>query len=272
MNIYIKQIHNQWLTFMYYPAVYSLIHLIPFMYHKNPILFTNETIIEGDIVIWVGNNGYHEIQELKKRNIYTIHFNLEPQVEDFGSDETWTYSLFMYEQHKCLLRTIKFIPIIYDKTLPKTNYLNKINELTFIGGITDGRLYKEKIINESDVNINCINHLWSEQDYNLFIINNACIYLSLTKCETRTLASVRINKLLSHKCIIISEKTNDDDEELYKDMVFFRELNEIGPLFKSLIAMSPEELSRLAESSYQTFISRFNTENAFQLIKTFNHV
>jgi hypothetical protein len=244
------------------------------MYHKTPILFTNETIVEGDIVIWVGvpfMEGHHEIQQLKKRNIYTIHFNLEPHVEDFGSDETWTYSLYMYEQHKCLQRIIKFIPIIYDETLPKTNYLNKIKELTFIGGITDGRVHKEKIINESDVNIHCINHLWSDKDYNLFIINHASIYLSLTKCETRTLASVRINKLLSHRCIIISEKTNDKDEELYKDMVFFRELNEIGPLFKSLIAMSPEELNNIAELAHQKFISKFNPENAFQIIKIFTH-
>jgi hypothetical protein len=56
---------------MYYPAVYSLIHLIPFMYDKTPILFTNETIIDGDIVIWVGVSGIHEIKELKKR-IYIL--------------------------------------------------------------------------------------------------------------------------------------------------------------------------------------------------------
>jgi hypothetical protein len=272
MAIYIKQINDSYLDFMYYPAIYSLLHLIPLMYHKTPILFTNETIVEGDIFIWVGvpyMQGNHYIQELKKKNIYIIHFNLEPYVEDVGSDETWTYSLYMFEKHKCLSKIIRFIPIIHDETLPKTNYLNKLNELTFIGGIHDGRVDKAKIINESDVNINCINHLWTTEEYNFFIINHASIYLNLTKSDTKTLPSVRINKLLSHKCIIISEKTNDKDEELYKDMVFFRELNEIGPLFKSLIAMSPEELNQIAESAHEKFISKFNRENAFQIIKTF---
>jgi len=254
---------------MYYPAVYSLLHLIPFMYDKTPILFTNETIIDGDIVIWVGVSGIHEIKELKKKNIYTVHFNLEPVVEDIGSDETWTYSLYMYEKHKCLSKTIKFIPIIHDESLPKTNYLNKINELTFIGSMNCGRVDKEKIINESYVNINCIDYLWTEQKYNLFIINHASIYLNLTKYDTKTLPSIRINKLLSHKCIIISEKTNDEDEELYKDMVFFTDLNQIGELYKSFITMSPQELNNLAESIYQKFILKFNSKNAFHLIKHF---
>jgi hypothetical protein len=178
----------------------------------------------------------------------------------------------MFEEYKKVFnKTVKYIPVLLDQTVPTINYSEKNTQikLTFIGDIsTHNRIKRKEIINASGVEINDIFSLWSNQDFNMFIINKTDIFLNILKDNTKALASVRINKLLSHKCIIISEHTNDLDEELYKDMVFFKDLNEIGDFFKILANKSKAELEIIAENSYQKFIKVFNIENVFNLIQT----
>jgi hypothetical protein len=270
--------NNTWfLHFMYAPVIYSLMKVLPLMYNNRTIEFKTtdhnyESLLEGDILIWVG---VYELpfSELRiNRKIYTIYFNTEPFISELGSDEIWTYSLYMYNLYKSYNKPLKFIPIICDESVPKTNYLKNNNDmrLTFIGSLMFDRREKEEIINSSGVKINEVYNLWNENDYNQVIINNTHIYLNLTKGQTKALPAVRINKLLSHKCIIISEHTNPDDEELYKDLVFFKKLTEIGDFYNSLITMSNFELENIAESSYKKFISKFKIDNAINLIQTSN--
>lgn len=269
---------NEWvLSFMYYPVIYSLLRVLPLIYNEEiDFKLTEqkyEDLSENDVVIWVGvyEPSINELKQINKK-IHTIHFNLEPFINDSGYDEIWTYSRYMYNLYKDLNKNVRFIPIICDAYAPKTIYSkNNYNiQLTFIGNLSQpyGRSEKVKLIQESGVEINEICNLWNDEDYNLFIINNTHIYLNINKSDTKALPSVRINKLLSHKCIIISEYTNAIDEELYSDLVFFKNLDEIGDFYKGLLEKSVEELENVANTIYQRFSNRFNLENAIQLIQT----
>jgi hypothetical protein len=242
------------------------------MYSNKNIKFTmkhniNE-LFAGDILIWVGILEPN-FRLLKRRKVHTIHYNVEPTVIDSGSDEIWTYSLYMYNLYKNLNKKARFIPILYDNTCPPTNYSENNNpmQLTFIGDLALGRREKEKIINSSGIKIHQIFNLWSDDEFNAFIINNTHIYLNITKFATKTLPTVRINKLLSHKCIIISEHTNEVDDALYKDIVFFKDITEIGEFYKSLMTKSKSELETIAETAHQKFISMFQAEHAVHLIQ-----
>jgi hypothetical protein len=275
-TIYISH-RNDWIIpFMYYPVIYSLLSLVPIIFTNKKVVFNlneniYETLIEGDIYIWVGDNTPNFL-DIKQKNVYTIHYNLEPYILLSNSDEIWTYSLYLYDLYKINNTHVKFIPIIHNDTLPKTKYLENNNslELTFIGNLSiDNRIEKEKIINNSGVKINQIYNLWTDDDFNNYINNNTHIYLNITKSNTKALATVRINKLLSHKCIIISEYTNIYDEEIYKGIVFFKHLSEIGDFYKTMKNKSNDELDCIAESVYQKYINIFNKENAIKLIKEY---
>ena len=253
-TIYISH-RNDWvIPFMYYPVIYSLLSLVPIIFTNKKVLFNlnknvYETLIEGDVYIWVGDN-IPNFLDIKQKNVYTIHYNLEPYIILTNSDEIWTYSLYLYDLYKINNRHVKFIPVIHNDALPKTKYLENNNslELTFIGNLyIDNRIEKEKIINNSGVTINQIYNLWTDDDFNNYISNNTHIYLNITKSNTKALATVRINKLLSHKCIIISEYTNIYDEEIYKGIVFFKHLSEIGDFYKTMKNKSNDELECIAE-------------------------
>ena len=270
--------NNTWfLHFMYAPVIYTLMKVLPLIYNNRTIEFkvtdhNYDDIVEGDILIWVGVFE-PQFSELRiNRKIYTIYFNTEPLITEIGSDEIWTYSLYMYNLYKSSNKPLKFIPIICDESVPKTNYLKENNDmrLTFMGALMFDRREKEQIIHSSGVKINEVYNLWTDHDFNQFIIHNTHLYLNLTKGQTKALPTVRVNKLLSHKCIIISEPTNAEDEELYKDLVFFKNLNEIGDFYNSLIAMSNFELENMAEGIYQKFISKFKIDNVVNLIQTSN--
>ena len=73
-------------------------------------------------------------------------------------------------------------------------------------------------------------------------------------------------ELLSHKCIIISEHTNKIDEEFYKDIVYFCDINEIGDFYKNLINKSPQELEIESNEKYKKFYNIFNSNNIVNLI------
>jgi hypothetical protein len=279
-KLFVRQSCSEMLNFMYFPVINSLKKYLPIFYNNTKIDFNlcnsnYHELVKGDILIWVGINEPFFIK-LKKRSIYTIHFHLEPDVKYLTSDEIWTYSLYIYNQYNKSNRynkIIKFIPIIHERTIYKTNYLENTKlTLCFIGNLNYDRKDKEQIINLSNVYIKEIYNLWTDKDFNEFIINNKHIYLNLNKGNTVALPSVRINKLLSHKCIIISEHTNIEDEELYKDLVFFKNINEIGDFYKSFLTKSNNELERISKNIYRKFLSIFKFKNSINLIKTSNFI
>lgn len=90
---------------------------------------------------------------------------------------------------------------------------------------------------------------------------------SVDGTKSPILPSIRINKLLSHKCIIISEHTNSKEEKLYKDFVYLKKIDEIGDFYKSFLTKSNTELEEIAENIHRKFLSIFKFEHAISLIK-----
>ena len=267
--------------FMCKPIELSILNLVK--YDNNDIIidckfdYTNfDEINSNDILIWIGEQKKPDFNLLKQRNIYTIFYNIEPHVNKYDSDEIWTYSKYLFDKYEKnhINQIIKFIPIICEENIPFVPYNianNNINLIFF--GVSWSRSDKYKKLLESSLlkdNLKEIYNLWNDNDYNNFINSKPNIFLNLTKhmpdTEDYVLPSVRINKLLSHKAIIISEHTNPIDEAYYKDMVYFCNLEEIEDVYKKLISKTNIELEQISNDIYDKFYNKFYYKNAVKLI------
>lgn len=139
-------------------------------------------------------------------------------------------------------------------------------KLIFIGSLQFREHKYRRLPDNLKKNLIIIQNIWNDTDYNKFISDKANIFLNLNKEGTAALPSVRINKLLSHKCIIISEHTNTIDDELYKDLIYFCHIKEIGTILNDLMQKTPDELQDISNRKYQIFCERFNSKNLLNLI------
>ena len=66
------------LSFMYYPAIYTLMKILPLIYKNTEIILRargeNYDLVEGDTLIWLGIYN-PDFSELKNKNIYTTWGN-----------------------------------------------------------------------------------------------------------------------------------------------------------------------------------------------------
>lgn len=263
------------LQFMYKPVILSVIKLLE--YSNNDIIidykinyYNFDEINPGEILIWVGCENIPDFNVLKNRGIYTIYYNTEPDTNKFNSNEIWTYSRYLFNNYSKNdeNQIIKFIPIICEENIPIVPYNLKINDIKLIFiGLLSYRNDKKTILFQNSFiknNLEEVYNLWNDTDFNNYISNKPNIYLNLKKTNTDALPSVRINKLLSHKCIIISEHTNDIDEEYYKDIIYFCNINEIEQVYRKLLTET--NLEDKSNEIYNIFHNRFNYKNAIDLI------
>lgn len=259
------------LVFMYKPLVQTIIIILKELYSISDIDYSvsNDfnSIQSESVFIWVGVN-IPDFSLLKERNIYTIFCNTEPNSNSENSDEIWTYSKYLYYNYipKIKDQIIKFIPIMMEEKVPFVNYTLPSKDLIFIGNFTDRTIKYNKFPEDLKKIIIQVYHIWNDNDYQSLIKNKPAIYLNFTKDFTYALPSIRINKLLSHKCIIISEFTNKIDDELYKDMVYFCKLDEIEVVYRNLINRSVDELHEISNKIYDKFYEKFHYKNAIKLI------
>lgn len=260
------------LVFMYKPLIQTIIIILKEIYFINQIDYrvSNDfnSIQSESVLIWVGVN-VPDFSLLKERNIYTIFCNTEPNSNSENSHEIWTYSKYLYYNYipKIKDQIIKFIPIMKEENVPFVNYtLLPTKDLIFIGNFTDRTIKYNKFSEGLKKIITQLYNIWNDNDYQSLIKNKPAIYLNLTKDFTYALPSIRINKLLSHKCIIISEFTNKIDEELYKDIVYFCKLDEIEVVYRNLINKSADELCEISNRIYDKFCETFYYKNAIKII------
>ena len=168
---------------------------------------------------------------------------------------------------------IRFVPVVCEENAVSVPYPNKENndvKLAFIG-LLNYRPDKKDTLFQSQLiqnNIEEVYNLWNDNDFNQYITSQPRIYLNLTKTDTVALPSARINKLLSHKCIIISENTNEIDEEYYKEMVYFCDIHEIENVYRTLSNKTGAELQAEADQIYEKFYNTFYYKNAVNLVQS----
>jgi len=231
---------------------------------------------ENDIVIPIGSTWEKRMGDFFKQKVYMILYWTEPDPPSKRPgmhgianrvDEIWLYSKMTFKQQPKLRneQKIKFVPIInVDNVHLDYNKKNHNMKLCFFGalGARQNRLFpinrKKYFINKYD--------LWNDNDYNNFIINNVCIFLNVPKKQTTTLPYARICKLLSHRCIIISVPCNNIDDELFKDMIYFCQFNEIDKVFNNLLSKTPAQLDNIAGNFYNKFISKLSYETVQNVI------
>ena len=276
IHIWQSEGNSHKLDFMYKPIINSLLEfiknniniIVEYKYNN----YDNEEIQPNDILLWVGCENIPDFSYFKDKNIYTIYYNTEPDYANFNSDEIWTYSKYLLNNYtKNENQIIRFFPIVCENTNHYIPYNFKNNDnikLIFMGNLNyrhekKGILFNNPIIKDNLIEIY---NVWNDGDYNNLISNSPNIFLNLTKGNTVILPSVRINKLLSHKCIIISEHTNNIDEEFYKDIIYFCNINEIGNIYKILINKSAQELEIESNEKYKKFYNMFNSKNIVNLI------
>ena len=264
-------------TFMYSPAVLSLKEIITVIYPHIEInfkinYFEWDDIKPNDMLIWVGWESKPDFKYFQNKNIYTVYYNTEPFFDYESSDEIWTYSKYMFNlyEKKNGSKIVRFIPILCEKNLPCVPYLLKESKmnLVFIGNLSF-RIEKKNILMENHLikeNLEEIYHIWDNNEFTTFISSRPYIFINLLKTDTIALPSFRINKLLSHRCIIISEYTNSTDELYYKDLIIFCELKNIELEYKKLLELSNLELHKLSNQIYKKFYSRFSIKNAMKIV------
>ena len=94
-----------------------------------------------------------------------------------------------------------------------------------------------------------------------------CIFLNLLRREGfPVLPYARVCKLLSHRCIVISEYCNKIDEELFKDIVYFCDVENIEIVYNDLLKKTGQELQNIAQTRYDKFCSKFSHKNIEKLI------
>ena len=130
-------------------------------------------------------------------------------------------------------------------------------------GYFDYRPEKRNYLFQSEYlreNIQEIYSLWNNADFHAFVSSRPYLYLNITKSGLNTpgiLPSVRINTLLSHKAIIISEHCNEIDESLYTGMVSFCSLDEMEGEYRKWRGKTNEELQVEADTRYRLFQTAF---------------
>jgi hypothetical protein len=273
-NIYICVFEDEKIQFMYKPIVDSIRQLLkethsPIIYKTN-IDILNE-ISKNDVFIYVGHR-FQNFEDLKKRNIYTIWYNTEPDTNVENADEIWTYSKYLFEKYnkKNSKQIIKFVPVICENTTAFVRYKDNIKRKLVFMGKFDYRKEKYDILMQyPEIKDSLIEtyDLWNDSDYNNFIENNSPkIFINLTKSGTNALPSVRINKLLSHKGLIISEHTNEIDERLYEGIVYFSDIRDFSNVYSNLLKKTNDELQMESEKRYDKFKQLFDQKNAINLI------
>lgn len=270
-NIYIiqKERGDYNLLFMYKPFVNTISKIFP----KSKFLYNNWKHISfnrNDIIIVIGQLfSENDFINFKNKDLYIIYYWTEPVPlnENIAKhcDEIYLYSKLLFKIHKKYFdqQKIRFVPILKEDTTSFINYLNKKTniKLCFLGAIMfrsknliDKFLNKSYFLNKYD--------LFNEDKYNMYMVNNTNIFLNLNKHLSPVLPFARICKLLSHKCIVISQYCNRDDEELFKDMVYFCSFEDIEKTFNNLSSKSPNDLNDISNKIYIKFCNKFNANNS----------
>ena len=216
-NIYIiqKERGDYNLLFMYKPFVNTISKIFP----KSKFLYNNWKHISfkrNDIIIVIGQLfSENDFINFKNKDLYIIYYWTEPVPlnENIAKhcDEIYLYSKLLFKIHKKYFdqQKIRFVPILKEDTTSFINYLNKKAniKLCFLGAIMfrsknliDKFLNKSYFLNKYD--------LFNEDKYNMYMVNNTNIFLNLNKHLSPVLPFARICKLLSHKCIVISQYCN----------------------------------------------------------------
>lgn len=268
-NIYIIQNErpDKKLLFMYKPfvnTIYKLFENSQFLYNKWNI----KKFKEHDTVICIGcffcNNFLKELKLEKK--VYVIFYWTEPFVvnENISKycDEIYLYSKYIFQlQEKSFVeQKISFIPILQEKTTSYMNYMNKNKnmKLCFLGDLKFKGANLRKMFLNQNWFISKYN-LFDDEQYNMYMINNTNIFLNLN--SQNVLPFARICKLLSHKCLVISQHCNKEDEEILKDVVYFCNVEDIKKTFDNLLSKSPIELQNYANEKYIKFCAKFDVKN-----------
>ena len=271
------------LQFMYKPITDSLVNMFNYLRHVCEIgnIIVKRGGIEWsdissyDIFIWIGNENltYVPFETLSQRNVYTIFFDTEPgpincPFNDIG--EIWTYSIYnilksdnvLKCKFKYIFLSLKSNNIIdyYDKNIhlyhfgPLIQWNNERSRTEKWKLLENYQILKDKLIIETNV--------WDEKSYsNLLTRNNFGIILNLHKKNCYSLESVRINKFLSNGVIIISEHCCQEEEELYKNMVFFSSLDMIEKLFIRITKLSNDQLESLSKLIYYNYQKISDNDN-----------
>ena len=267
--------YADFIPFMYKPFVDNIRKLLEPVNYKTDYsnIITYDLLQPNEVLIFMGDVDKPDpsvLFTLLQKGIYIIYYNTEPIKYLFPYNEIWTYSKYLFTIYNKINENqlILYVPIMLDTNVPYVPYHIKDEKksLTFMGSF-NYRAKTRDILFQSDFlkeNIEEVYNLWNEYDYNRFISTKPKIYLNVMKLggtEINILPSARINKLLSHKCIIISEHCNEIDDELYRNIIYFCKLEEIEDVYRMLLSKSNEELQKEANKKYELFCERFCEEN-----------
>lgn len=271
------------LSWMYAPARKTLVegfkNLVNEKYIDERVKFYKWDIIKpNSIFIWIGE--YHAERvpwnQLKKKNIYTIYYQTEPWNENkrwnFNANEIWDYSLRnVYKIRKELIkkekkpRKIRYVPPGY--LLSKKLSQQKNSNIIFFGDTHWRPQYKAMKNKFRDKLIHIFN-IWNQPDFDKYIIEKpkGSIFLNLHKHNKCLCAEgLRFSQLLSAGCLIISEKCDTLDENIFKDYVTFT--NNCHKEYNNFIKMPLQDRQKKADNILEKYKKEFSPRSIFERAK-----
>ena len=225
------------------------------------------------IFIWVGE--YHAgrvpWKQFKQKNIYTIYYQSEPWNEgkkwNFDAREIWDYSMRNVVEIKKRVKNSKVVRYVPAGYLDSNKFiLSEKNKLVFFGDKRWRPQYpaiknklKDKLVN--------IFNIWNIKQFNDFIKKDGVgIFLNLHKHnKCICVESLRMSQLLSAGGLVISERSSQLDENMYKDIVIFT--NDFEKEYNKLMGLTLEDRMCLADKNLEKYKKEFSPRLIFERAK-----
>ncbi len=263
------------LHFMYKPFVDTILNLYE---NQNCIYLYNNwkeyNFTQEDIVIFIGMIDIPNFKKIKQRNAYFIWYWTEPKILKKyyvdKCDEIYLYSKHLYYNHiqRYKNKQFRFIPILKEETNIMVNYLKKENniKLFFIGEMKHRSADEQKKFKNFNYFVEK-NNIYNHESYNQFIEKQTCLFINIVKPIIDTnclnvLPFARVCKILSHGGIIISKYTNKQDDDMFKELIYFyNNEEELTQIYNTLKSTSPHKLNEISQKIYKMFCEKFNKNN-----------
>jgi len=226
----------------------------------------------NSIFIWIGD--YHAPKVpwnlFKRKKIYTIYYQSEPWNENkkwnFNAHEIWDYSLRNVNKIKKRVKESKIVRFVPPGYLESEKIIQKSSndiKLVFFGDARWRPQYKhmKDIFNDTLINER---NVWNKNAFNNFINKPyVSIFLNLHKHNNcLCVESVRMSQLLSAGALIISEKSDPLDENIFKDYVIFTD--DYKNEYNKLINMSLQDRQEKADGILAKYMMDFSPRSIFE--------
>lgn len=229
------------------------------------------------IFIWVGLQGHTRVPwlQLKARGVLTVYYRTEPNepcIQTTQLSETWEYTHANWGG-AC------------ERPAPRSRYLPPgaptrlaaslrgaghpaMPSLAFVGRIWAGRAKCFWSLSDAVFpgKIQILKDLWTEERWQQAMTNMTAVVNLHKHCgdSTQPLEAFRAVKLLAHGCIVLSERSNAQDEAAFEGMVTFASVEDLPAVWARVSALRAVDRAAAGATARTKFLAAFKPKTLFE--------